>query len=265
MKVKTSILVVTHNHGKEIMKLLDSLELFGYSHTYFCDAASTDDTYKILKKSRYSNQVLRKEVLEGFSKNNNDLIRHFNLNTPYYLLLNPDTYFNNDFLSTLEKQMESFEKCGIVAPLVKYPDETLQVTWKYFPGPITVLRKRLGFLKAKEENQMSGPDIDWCLGACMLISAELIKEGQCLLDERYRLYCEDIDICFETHQRGKRVIGTDQSFVYHALNESSSRKIFSKYNYWNVGSILKFFWKWKWAYLLRIRKSPGLWRKRQKG
>lgn len=251
---KTCILVVTHNHEETIEKLVASLDKFNYQNVYFCDAASSDKTLEHLKGSRYREHVLVKEVLEGFSKNNNDLIRHFNLKAEYFLLLNPDTYFDEDFLKVLEDSFQQHSNCGIVAPLIKYPDETIQITWKSFPGPWTVLRKRLGLLRARNEQQMRGPYIDWCLGACMLISSKLMKPNQTLLDERYRLYCEDIDVCFETWRRGMKVVGVEACTVYHELNESSSKRILSKFNFWNVSSILKFFLKWN-VHYFRLKKS----------
>ncbi|SHI30730.1 Glycosyltransferase, GT2 family [Arenibacter nanhaiticus] len=247
-----SILVVTHNHSDYIDKLINSLEKFGYNNVYFCDAKSNDNTYEKLINSSFKKNVLKKDVLEGFSKNNNDLIRHFNLQSKYFLLLNPDTYFDVDFLKVLKSEMESNEGIGIVTPLMKYPNGDLQITWKHFPNFYNVLKKRLGILKAKFESQMEGPEIDWCLGACMLISNRLLKERNTLLDERYRLYCEDIDICFEAFDKNMKVIGLSNTYIYHNLNESSSKNIFSKYNLWNISSIVKFILKWNWKYLKRV-------------
>jgi N-acetylglucosaminyl-diphospho-decaprenol L-rhamnosyltransferase len=243
-----AILVVTHNHEEYIDKLISSLIKFNLFNTFFCDALSTDGTLEKLKNSPFKKNLLVKDKLEGFSKNNNDLIRHFKINVKYYLLLNPDTFFDINFLETLHNKMELDSTIGVIAPLLKYPDGRLQITWKKFPNFLTVLRKRFGLLKAINEKQMKGPEIDWCLGACMLISKTLLKEGETLLDERYRLYCEDIDICFEAHQSQMKVIGEDTVYIYHNLNENSSKNILSKYNIWNITSIIKFIVKWNVKY-----------------
>ncbi len=248
-----SILVVTHNHDSYISDLIESLTNFNYNNVYFCDANSSDNTLSILENSKYHNTVLSKKNLEGFSKNNNDLIRHFNLSTKYYLLLNPDTYFKMDFIELLYQKMENDASIGITAPVLKYPDGKLQKTWKHFPDFLTVFKKRFGLLKAQNEQQMLGPKIDWCLGACMLMSNKLIKPNNCLLDERYRLYCEDIDICFEAHHKDLKVIGIQEAIVYHHLNETSSKLIFSKYNVWNVKSIIKFICKWNVHYFKKLQ------------
>ena len=243
-----SILIVTHNHKDFIKKLLDSLEKFEYTNVFICDAASTDGTQHILRDSKFNKKVIEKSKLESFSKNNNDLIRHFNLSSEYYLLLNPDLYFNEDFIIKLHNVAKSDSSFGIVAPEVHYPDGKLQITWKKFPSVIQVFKKRVGLISTKNEIQMLDREIDWCLGACMLINKQFLKKGGSLLDERYRLYCEDVDICFEAHQRNLKVIGEKNAVVYHHLNELSSKRIFSKYNYWNICSIFKFALKWNYKY-----------------
>lgn len=250
-----SILVVTHNHSDFIQKLLNSLESFNYTNAYFCDAASKDGTKEILLKSVFAENLLLKNKLEGFSKNNNDLIRYFELDTPYFLLLNPDTYFDMDFISILLNEICKSKEIGIISPLLKYPNGNIQVTWKRFPSIITVIRKRLGILKATDEFQMPGPLIDWCLGACMLITHDMLGSDKTLLDERYRLYCEDIDICFSARQKKLKVIGSTKAYIYHSLNERSSRNIFSKYNWWNLKSILQFILKWNISFIFRKRNT----------
>lgn len=250
-KEDISILIVTHNHEDYISQLVQSLERFDYRNAFFCDANSSDNTVNIIKNSSYKNNILQKKKLEGFSKNNNDIIRHFNLETKYYLLLNPDLYFDEDFIVTLYEKMESNPLIGIATPVIFYPNKILQKTWKKFPSVWSVLKKRIGITKTDNEEQINSSNIDWCLGACMMITHKLLKPNGTLLDERYRLYCEDVDICFEAKQKKFLVFGVKDTYAYHHLNEMSSKKIFSKYNYWNISSIFKFALKWKWRYFVK--------------
>jgi GT2 family glycosyltransferase len=233
------------------MQLIKSLERFDYKNAFFCDANSSDRTVSIIENSIFRNNILKKNKLEGFSKNNNDIIRHFKLETKYYLLLNPDLYFDEDFIVSLYEKMESNSIIGIATPTILYPNKILQKTWKKFPSVWSVIKKRLGISKTENEDQMNFSNIDWCLGACMMITNKLLKPNGTLLDERYRLYCEDVDICFEAKQMNLLVFGDNDSYAYHHLNEMSSKKIFSKYNYWNISSIVKFAFKWNWKYFVK--------------
>lgn len=245
---KVAILIVSHNHGPQLKKLIRSLEKFNIQNVYFCDAASNDNSVAVIEASKYKTNLLKKKKLESYSKNNNDLLRAFEINCQYYFLLNPDTYFEEDFLSPLLEIVEKDSSVGIVAPRVTYPDGRFQKNWKKFPNFFQVVQKRLGKRTIADEPILKPGEIDWCLGAAMLIRSNLVKPNWTLLDERYRLYCEDIDICLQAKNMGFQVIGTDKATIFHELGESSSKSIFSKYNYWNISSIFKFIFKWKKAY-----------------
>jgi N-acetylglucosaminyl-diphospho-decaprenol L-rhamnosyltransferase len=249
---KVAILIVSHNHGSQLKKLIHSLEKFNFQNVYFCDADSSDNSVEIIEGSKYKTHLLKKNQLESYSKNNNDLLRAFQINCQYYFLLNPDTYFEEDFLSPLLEIAGKDPKIGIVAPRVIYPDGRFQKNWKRFPNFFQVLQKRLGQRTIEDEPIIQPGEIDWCLGAAMLIKKELLKPHYTLLDERYRLYCEDIDICLQAKTMGLKVIGTSESTIIHELGESSSKSIFSKYNYWNISSILKFIFKWKNVYFKNL-------------
>lgn len=250
-KEDISILIVTHNHKDYISNLLSCLDKFSYENVYVCDANSTDGTAEILQNSKYQKSIIFKKKLESFSKNNNDLIKTFKLKTKYFLLLNPDVFFDIDFLKILHQKMEYDEKIGIAVPLIYYPNGEIQPTWKNFPSVINVIKKRIGLLKTSDEVNTKDSNIEWALGACMLISNKLLKNNNELLDERYRLYCEDVDICFETHHKGFKVVAIKESYIYHHLNEKSTKNLFSKYNYWNIASIIKFALKWNINYYAR--------------
>lgn len=250
MKNKVAFLVVVHNHEKQLQKLLKSLIHFKYENVFFCEANSSDKSSFYLKNSIFNKNVLYKNKLESFSKNNNDLITTFNLKKfDYLMILNPDTFFKEDFVNTLCKVAMDNPKAGVIAPKILYPNGTLQKNWKMFPNVFHVIKKRIGLRTIAEEPIVPAGNIDWCLGAAMLINSQMINSEGKLFDERYRLYCEDVDICVRAHLCGYKVIGTDKAIVYHELGESSSKAIFSKYNYWNVSSIIKFALKWNLKYL----------------
>lgn len=248
------ILIVTYNHENVILNLLESISIFGYKNVYICDANSTDNTVNVILKHNCDDiSLLRKNKLEGFAKNNNDLISHFDIKAKYFLLLNPDTYFKHDFLKILVSKMKMDNSIGIICPLILYPNGEIQKSWKTFPNFIKVLQKRFGVINIDNELLIDSTKVEWALGACLLISDRLLQKNK-LLDERYRLYCEDIDICLYSWFNNLKVIATNDAVVYHSLQERSSKKILSKYNLWNISSIIKFAIKWNFKYI-NIRRS----------
>ncbi|BDD00007.1 glycosyltransferase [Persicobacter psychrovividus] len=244
-------LTVVHNHARSIGKLIDSIERSGFENAYFCDAASTDNSFEILNQSKFSSNTITNSTLYGFSKNNNDLIRAFELDPDYFMLLNPDAYVDSDVFTKCVEYMDQNPDVGVLCPQLYYPNGEIQKSWKAFPKLHHGVLKRLGLRSITDEKIISSGNIDWALGACLVVRRELMLSPTKLLDERYRLYCEDVDVCFNAKVKGFKVVGTEEINVFHELQESSSVSIFSKYNYWNLCSMIKFLLKWNLKYVFR--------------
>ena len=65
-------------------------------------------------------------------------------------------------------------------------------------------------------------DIDWVSGACLLHRRELIKRPG-LLDEKFFMYCEDVDYCFRAKQEGWSVRYHPGASVLHHIAGSSKQ------------------------------------------
>ncbi|SFD83361.1 Glycosyltransferase, GT2 family [Pseudomonas citronellolis] len=256
-----AILIVTHNHVDYIKSLIDSCRKIPNVGKYICDAASTDGTAEKLEaeiSGDSSFHLIKKDILEGFSKNNNDLVRAFSLHNRNLILINPDCHFEKAAFLTFIERILRIENLGIAAPALYYPNGYPQVSWRKFPSLKEFIKNRLPGRRASTKNHFTKEfqektfDIEWALGALLFISKNLTSTPP--LDERYRLYCEDSDICMKAHASGMRVIGIDIPGFYHALQEKSSTKFLSKFNYWNLCSGLKFAIKWNSTYLKVTRK-----------
>lgn len=263
MTYKIAILIVTHNHQEYIKNLIDSCKCMPGISKYICDAASTDQTLETIKSEisgRSDFFILPKDILEGFSKNNNDLVREFQLFDHNFLLINPDCHFDEKSLSEFINISASIDGLGISAPEVHYPDGRIQTTWRKYPSLYSFFHRR--FVKPtstpanhyiSKVKSVNAFQIEWALGALLYISNDLlIKNNNNLFDERYRLYCEDADLCLSAYANNLKVIGIPMDGIYHALQEKSSSR-FSKYNYWNVTSGIKFMLKWNYRYLVLLR------------
>lgn len=247
-----SVLIVTHNHEDTIGALLDSLEKNKILSVYICDAVSSDETVDIIKESIFCSKLLVQTKLESFSKNNNDLIRHFNLNTNYYVILNPDTEVIEDVFTPISEFLEKNPEYLIGVPQLVYPDLTVQNAWKTFPGVSTFLRRRFGFISNDKSSNLEKDNLEYALGACLIVNQSLSENGK-LLDERYRLYCEDIDLCFKAHFLGGKIKGFKEHKVIHHYQSQNTKKVFSRHNYWNIQSAIKFLIKWNYKYIRLLK------------
>jgi GT2 family glycosyltransferase len=74
--------------------------------------------------------------------------------------------------------------------------------------------------RVTRETSQPGPR-DWVSGACLLARrADLDAVG--LLDERYFMYTEDVDVCAAVRARGRRVIFVPAATVRHLRGRSGA-------------------------------------------
>jgi hypothetical protein len=62
--------------------------------------------------------------------------------------------------------------------------------------------------------------VDWVSGAAIVIRRQLLDDIG-LLDERFFMYCEDVDLGFRAKQKGWRVVYYPGAVVTHAIGKSS--------------------------------------------
>ena len=168
----------------------------------------------------------------GFSKANNQAIAQSN--SRYVFLLNSDAAIQSGALETLAAYADSHAQAGILGPKVLNPDGTLQYSCRRFPslGAGFFRNTYLGRLfpnnKFARDYLMTDFDhnsdkaVDWVSGCAMLIRRETItKIGA--LDERFYMYCEDVDLCQRVWDAGQEVVYVPEAIVTHAIGRSSDK------------------------------------------
>lgn len=119
-------------------------------------------------------------------------------------------------LDALVAYMDAHLDVGIAAPQLHNPDESVQQSYYRFHTLMTPLYRRLilGRLPLGKKHldsflmqdvSMTEPrDIDWALGAFLLIRKTALEEVG-VFDERFFLYFEDTDLCRRFWAKGWRV------------------------------------------------------------
>ncbi|MEK9166046.1 MAG: glycosyltransferase family 2 protein [Patescibacteria group bacterium] len=181
-------------------------------------------------------------------------------NAKYALIINPDIVTLNNAISSLYKFMEKEPKCGIAGPKLIYPDLTVQPschTWPKFITPLyrrTPLSRTAWGLKKTKHYDMIDYDhkelkkVDWLVGACLMIRKTVWDKIQGF-DERYFLYCEDIDICRKCWNAKFEVWYIPEAKMIHYHKRLSAQKkwwqfMFNKSSRTHIQSHLKYFKKW---------------------
>lgn len=275
MKPLVSIIIVSHDH-KEFLKtcLVSVLNQQGVSFdVILVDNASKDGTADVVRQTFPSVNLIQRSKRFGFASNVNEGIKKSQ--GMYVLVLNPDTQMQKGSLKTLVHRMESDNNIGIVGAKLVNPDGTLQLSFRNFPTWKTALFRRTPLrvffpnnIVTKQhlnvaKNHDKAQRVDWMLGACLLIRRHTLdKIG--LLDEKYRLYVEDIDICLKAHKAGWSVWYEPGAIVEHKHEAKSDKQLLSIYSYFHASSMVYFIYKfwikeffWSTARVIRKQKKEA--------
>lgn len=192
----------------------------------------------------------------GFGKAHNLAINNaLAMQTPYHLILNPDTNFSSDVITTLVNFMERHKDVGLVMPSIRYPDGRPQYLCKLLPTPVDLSMRRffprlyeLCGLLARYELHQSGydkvMDVPSLSGCFMLIRTSVLHEVGCF-DERFFMYLEDVDL--------SRRIGKVARTVFFPHVSITHEYVKGSYKNWkllfnHVRSAILYFNKWGWFF-----------------
>jgi N-acetylglucosaminyl-diphospho-decaprenol L-rhamnosyltransferase len=178
----------------------------------------------------------------GFSANHNRAFAH--CVTPWFAILNPDLEFRfgNPFPALLEAAAAD-PRLGAVAPTLLQPGTLHVEPPRGMVTPIELIRRRLPGWKPPAEPA-------WLVGAFLFIRAKAFKAlGG--FDERFRLYCEDVDLGLRLRDAGWRIRRIEGARVLHQTQRRSHRNL--EYTLLHVSSLLRL-----WMQLaIRPRSRPG--------
>ena len=256
-KIDVSIIIVNHNNGEKVKSLIKSI----YSKTngisfeiILINNTSDDKNIKNVIQKYDDVKYIENKVIKGFSENNNIGIKNSNGNK--IMLINPDIVLKNDAISILYKYMIDNPSTGICGGKLLNSDDTIQLSSRKFPSIKSTLIRRTpirwfipknkrGIYHLKYDwDHNDTREVDWVLGACMLIDRNLICSIG-MLDERFFLYCEDIDLCYRLKLLGYPTVYVSTAMMYHEHQGDSDKKFFSQKSFYHYKSMLFFLKKHK--------------------
>jgi N-acetylglucosaminyl-diphospho-decaprenol L-rhamnosyltransferase len=194
-------------------------------------------------------RLIVNERARGFAANANRGIAE--TTAPFVIVANADTEPKPGTVDALRDFAEAHPRCGIAGPLLHNSDGTLQASRRRFPtvsGTI-VRRTPLRLLLKPQDRQRRHYLIDerpgepmqsdWMLGAFLLLRREMLDElGG--FDEGYRLYGEDIDLCYRAKQAGWERWFVPHAAVRHAHAAVTDRSFLTRQTLWHWRSIARF-------------------------
>jgi len=191
---------------------------------------------------------------KGFAAGNNAGIRQ--AKGEKILILNPDIAVLPQAIERMNNYLQSHKEVGMVVPQLLNPDRSIQYSVMRFPkwwlpllrrtklGNISWAKKWLDWYLYRDWDHQSNREVDWALGACLLIKRQALNDVG-LLDERYFLYVEDTDWCRRFWQKNWRIVYLSDAKMVHYHMRESAEKFFSRLNFIHLMSWFKYFWKFK--------------------
>lgn len=232
--------VVSHGNAEQIGHLLASLQKQEQPTTRF-QLIITDNLKNNLPdfdpSPWVSLHVLRNEQQLGFAQNHNNA---FKISTgKYFAILNPDLIFERSIFEQVVTSLHR-NRADVIAPKIVDKNGIAQDSFRAMPSPFEIIRRRLPGYKfipyQPDDEGLIYPD--WIAGMFWLMKADTYRQlGG--MDEKYRLYFEDVDFCTRARLKGMKLLVDSRIRVRHDAQRSSRRKLY--YLFLHTQSALRFF------------------------
>ena len=250
-----SILIVSHGHENELQECVSSLPVA-------CEGLRTEilllDNLGRSLQGMFCNsgadslRIHNNPSPLGFAANVNILASQ--AQGRFLLVLNPDTQHLAGKISSAIDTLIHNRNAAIVGSKLVNPDLTFQPSYRRFPTvPVLVCRaagvdrwkSRPKFYRDRVmdgERLFKPTPVDWVFGAFMLVERSRFMDlGG--MDAKFRMYYEDVDLCYRFRQRGATTIYDPSVTFIHRHARDSASQPFSKIRRWHLQSGIRYFSK----------------------
>ena len=241
--VDLAVVVVNYNTRDLLRDCLASVlasDLEVSFAVYVVDNGSTDGSAAMVAAEFPGVRLIALPHNSGYPAANNVGLRAAGCGTGstprYVLLLNPDTLLRPGDLAEVLAFMEAYPEAGAVGPKLVRQDGSLdKACRRSFPSPENAFYRLTGLSRLFPRHPRFGrynlehldpdvlADVDSLVGAFMLIRGPVL-DGVGLLDERFFMYGEDIDLCYRIKQRGWRIYYYPAVTVLHYKGASTRQR-----------------------------------------
>ncbi|MBK9197576.1 glycosyltransferase [Candidatus Skiveiella danica] len=226
-----TISVVSHEHGDEIPNLLRDLAAFAPSSILEV-IVTLNVPEEMLTKWINVRQwpfiitIINNPIPMGYGANHNQAFKF--CKTPYFCIVNPDVRLTGDLFPFMISRIEE-PMAGCAYPMQSNRDSEPVDLSREVPTLVSLLRRYL-----VPGSRTKPHERHWINGAFMLIPAPVF-ERLAGFDQRYFMYCEDVDICLRLQLLGYRLLPVVSVKVEHEAQHASRRRL--RHLVWHVKSL----------------------------
>lgn len=233
-QAKLQIVIVNYKTSAFVIRCVQSIIRHGVADAAqitIVDNASPDNSVDVLRAALPTVRLVPSNKNGGFGYG-------VNLGTAagvgaYVLVLNPDTYFQDNSVAPVIEYLDANPQVGLVGLDLTNPDGSRQYSARRFYSLLDVVARRVrsvGLLMPERierhlmKSQWSGAapfDAEWVMGTGFIVRRALFHEiGG--MDDSYFLYMEDLDLCARVWHAGKKVRCIPGAHLYHEHQRSSA-------------------------------------------
>jgi GT2 family glycosyltransferase len=227
---RLSIVIVSYNSANDLERCLGSLTRPAPAIDHeivVVDNGSTDGTPAYVRANWPGVRLIEAGGNVGFAKANNVAIR--DTWSELVLLLNPDTEVPAGAVDRLAAAIDARPDVAAVGPRIVDANGRAELSFGAMISPFAELRQKVlvtghdrtypVIAGLVERMTRRSAEVDWVSGACLLARRADI-EAVGLLDERFFMYTEDVDVCAAMRKRGRRILFTADAEIRHLRGRS---------------------------------------------
>ncbi|HVS05238.1 MAG TPA: glycosyltransferase family 2 protein [Candidatus Dormibacteraeota bacterium] len=194
------------------------------------DNASSDGSLERFDAGGVPTRIIKNTKNLGFAAGVNAALAL--VETPFALLLNPDAFVHAGCVDALLERAVTTPKAAAVGAGLRNPDGSLQPASRNEPSPLTHLIEAFRLYRVLKyvpgigrwylllSKQDAPREVDWVVGACMLVRLAAVSEvGP--FDDRYFMYAEELDWCVRARRAGWQIWFEPAAVATHRLGGSS--------------------------------------------
>lgn len=241
--MRVAAVIVSHGHARELEALLPALL------PQVDEAVVVANVPGSVGHAPEGVHVLHNPRPLGFAANANLGVAATDADA--VVLANPDTLPEPGAVATLREFMVARPRAGVVGPQLRFPDGSWQPSRRRFPTVSGTLVRRtpLRLLLRPAERQTAHyhlderptepVEADWMLGGFLLLRRAMLDElGG--FDPAFRLYGEDIDLCYRAAKSGWERWYVPGAVVVHGYDRVTDRRFLDRRTLWHWRGILRF-------------------------
>ena len=241
--MKVSAVVVSHGHRAELAESLPALL------PQVDEAVVVANVPGSAPADATGVEVIENERPAGYAANINAGTRA--TTGQLVLVSNPDAVSEPGAVARLREFMAAHPRCGVAGPQLLDPDGTWQPSRRRFPTVRGTLVRRTPLRRLRpplehqhdhyllDERPTEPMETDWMLGGCLLLRRSMLEElGG--FDEGFRMYGEEIDLCYRAAKAGWERWYVPAAVVRHRWDAETDKRFWTKRTLWHWRGILRF-------------------------